>query len=192
MSASYVLVLYYSRHGATRALAESIANGIEQSGTSARIRTVPDAPTSDLADSEGTLYVTQDDLRECSGLALGSPTRFGHMASALSAFLETTTSEWLSGSLIDKPATLFTSSSSQHGGQESTLLSMALPLIHQGMLLVGVPYNVAELHSTTGGGTPYGASQVSHSSHRLSPDEQKIAVAQGKRLGTLAQRLSYR
>ena len=114
------------------------------------------------------------------------------MASALSAFLETTTSEWLSGSLIDKPATLFTSSSSQHGGQESTLLSMALPLIHQGMLLVGVPYNVAELHLTTGGGTPYGASQVSHNSHRLSTDEQKIAVAQGKRLGTLAQRLSNR
>lgn len=192
MSAPYVLVLFFSRHGATRALAESIALGIEQSGIGARIRTVPDNQTSEMADSEGTLYVTQDDLRECSGLALGSPTRFGHMASDLSAFIETTTSEWLSGSLIDKPASLFTSSSSMHGGQESTLLSMALPLIHQGMLIVGVPYNVAELHSTTKGGTPYGASQVSQSSHRLSQDEHKIAVAQGVRLGTLAQRLSNR
>lgn len=189
---SFALVLYYSRHGATRELAHQIARGIEESGLEARIRTVSDAPTDQIADDQGTLFVTSDELRQCSALALGSPTRFGHMASQLHQFIETTTSEWLSGSLIDKPAIVFTSSSSLHGGQESTLLSMALPLIHHGMVLCGVPYSTPDLHSTQTGGSPYGSSHVAREhNQKLSDEEQRIARSQGMRLGQISQKLSH-
>lgn len=188
---AYALVLFYSRHGATRELAQQIARGIEESGLEARIRTVSEDTSDQLADSQGTLYVTSEELRHCAALALGSPTRFGHMASQLHQFIESTTTEWLSGSLIDKPATVFTSSSSLHGGQESTLLSMALPLLHHGMVLCGVPYSSPDLHSTQTGGSPYGASHVARDQNNaLSQEEQRIARAQGKRLGQIAQKLN--
>jgi len=194
----YVLILYYSRHGATAALAEQIARGVELvPGVEARIRCVPgvsatcEATTDDIPDS-GPLYCSEDDLRECAGLALGSPTRFGNMAAPMKYFIDGTSALWLSGALVDKPAAVFTSSTSMHGGQESTLLSMSLPLIHQGMLLVGVPYTEPALHSTQRGGTPYGASQVSghEQGSSLVADERDIAKSLGKRLADIAQRLA--
>ncbi len=160
-----ILVLYYSRHGATRKLAELIGQGIDSvAGCEARLRTVPAVSTVTEAIEpdvplEGAPYVELSDLQECAALALGSPTRFGNMASAMKYFWDGTSSEWLSGTLVGKPACVFTSTGSIHGGQESTLLSMMLPLLHHGMLLLGIPYTQAELMTTSSGGTPYGASR---------------------------------
>ncbi len=158
MSSPYVLVLYYSRHGATRTMAELIARGIEASGIDARLRTVPEVSaeceqSAPAIPAEGDIYCTEADLANCAGLALGSPTRFGNMASPLKYFIDSTSSLWLSGALIDKPACVFSSTASLHGGQETTLLSMMLPLMHHGMLMAGIPYSESELLSTTRGGT---------------------------------------
>ncbi|MGJ8513247.1 NAD(P)H:quinone oxidoreductase [Carnimonas bestiolae] len=190
----YVLVLFYSRSGSTRQLAEAIAQGIErQRGISARMRTVPPVSAEseqvgpDIPD-EGVPYATLDDLRDCAALALGSPTRFGAMAAPLKYFLEQTTSLWLSGALIDKPATAFTSTASAHGGQEATLLNMLVPLLHHGMIYAGIPYSEAGLQSTDGGGTPYGASHVAGADNqrRVSEVERELARAQGERIARLA------
>ncbi len=195
MSSPYVLVLYYSRHGATRTMAEQIARGIEASGIDARLRTVPEVSaeseqTAPAIPAEGDIYCTETDLANCSGLALGSPTRFGNMASPLKYFIDSTSSLWLSGALIDKPACVFSSTASLHGGQETTLLSMMLPLMHHGMLMAGIPYSEAELLSTTAGGTPYGATHVAGKDGReLDSAERNLCQAQGKRLGRLATQL---
>jgi NAD(P)H dehydrogenase (quinone) len=192
----FVLILYYSVGGSVKGLAEQIALGIEASGIDTRIRTVPSVSTtvesvSSTIPEDGDLYCSYEDLRDCSGLALGSPTRFGNMAAALKYFIDGSSDVWLSGDLIDKPFGVFTSSASLHGGQETTLMSMAIPLLHQGMVWAGVPYSVAELNQTRTGGTPYGPSHVSgtEGTTELSSDEQSIARAYGKRLGQLAQRL---
>lgn len=196
MSNSYVLVLYYSRHGATRTMAELIARGVEQTGIEARLRTVPaisttcEATEPDVPDS-GALYCSEQDLQNCAALALGSPTRFGNMAAPLKYFIDGTSSLWLSGALIDKPACVFSSSSSLHGGQETTLLSMMLPLMHHGMVIAGLPYSESELIKTNTGGTPYGATHVAGQDNRaLDADEKALCIAQGKRLGQLAQKLA--
>ena len=189
-----VLVLYYSRYGATEALAREICQGVDSvAGANARLRTVPTVSTvceatEDSVPTEGPAYVGKEDLADCGGLILGSATRFGNMAAALKYFLDTTANEWLTGTLTGKPAGLFTSSSSLHGGQESTLMTMAVPLLHHGMLLVGVPYSVTQLSTTTTGGTPYGASHVSwnRKPDTLSDDEKTIARALGKRVAGLA------
>ena len=189
-----ILVLYYSRHGAVLEMANHIARGIEQvDGAQARVRTVPPVtPTSEAAPKpipdSGPPYATLDDLRACSGLALGSPTRFGNMAAPLKHFLDSTSPLWLSAALAGKPAAVFTSSSSVHGGQETTLLSMMLPLLHHGMLLVGLPYTEPELMTTRSGGTPYGASHVAgaQSDLPLSADEARLCRALGARLATIA------
>lgn len=192
-----ILVLFYSANGSTKKLAQFIARGIESvSGVRARIRTVPKVSTvceqiaSDVPDS-GSPYVTKQDLVECVGLALGSPVRFGNMAASMKYFWDSTSAEWLNGDLIGKPACVFTSSSSLHGGQESCLLSMMLPLLHHGMCLIGIPYSNAELISTTSGGTPYGASHVSgvHSSTEITDEEKSLAIAQGKYLAEIASKL---
>ena len=194
MSNPYILVLYYSRHGHVKMLAEQIALGIESAGLEARLRTVPavstvcEATAQDIP-AEGDLYCTEEDLAHCSGLLLGSPTRFGNMAAPLKYFLDGTAGLWMNGSLVDKPAGVFTSTSSLHGGQESTLLSMVLPLLHQGMLYAGIPYAEPALSKTTTGGTPYGASHVEAES--LSEDEIKICRAQGKRIAQLSTRLNH-
>jgi len=193
-----ILVLYYSRYGATAAMAQRIALGIESvSGCQARIRTVPPVSTvceatADDIPAEGPPYATLDDLRECAGLALGSPTRFGNMAAPLKYFLDSTSSLWLSGALIGKPAAVFTSTSSLHGGQETTLLSMMLPLLHHGMLLLGLPYSETELLTTSSGGTPYGPSHTAgtDSDRPLSSEEKHLCTALGKRLATTAAALS--
>ena len=200
---AYVLVLYTSRHGDTAKLARQVARGVEESGIEARLRTLPqsanqraDQSASEVADKseDGTLFCTLEDLKNCAGLALGSPTRFGHMTSAMHQFLEQTSNLWISGALIDKPATVFTSSSTLHGGQESTLLSMMLPLIHHGMLIHGIPFSAEPLHSGTGGGSPYGAGHVAgdNGENPINQDERQLARLQGKRLGTLAQQLTKR
>lgn len=195
MSQPYVLVLYYSRHGATRTMAKYIARGIEQAGIEARLRNVPaisantEATEPEIPES-GALYCTEADLAECSGLALGSPTRFGNMAAPLKYFIDGTSSLWLSGALINKPASVFSSTSSLHGGQETTLLSMMLPLMHHGMVIAGLPYSESELLSTTSGGTPYGATHLAGQSNReLDQTEINLCIAQGKRLGELALKL---
>jgi NAD(P)H dehydrogenase (quinone) len=193
----YVLVLYYSRTGHTAHLAADIARGVEQAGgVEARIRIVPPVvPAIDQAQpsipSDGPIYCDLDDLEQCAGLVIGSPTRFGNMAAPLKYFLEQTSGLWLSGALVDKPCAVFTSSGSLHGGQESTLLSMLIPLLHHGMLPVGLPYTNAQLTTTKTGGTPYGASHVSgHAGGSgLSPDESTLAMALGKRIASLAKRL---
>lgn len=193
MSQPYVLVLYYSRNGATRALARQIARGVEEAGLEARLRTVPaistvcEATEPEIPES-GAVYCSEADLAQCAGLALGSPTRFGNMAAPMKYFIDSTSSLWLSGALIDKPACVFSSSSSLHGGQESTLLSMMLPLLHHGMVLAGLPYSATELLETRAGGTPYGATHVSGSDGKAQLDELEAALAlqQGKRLGQLA------
>jgi len=189
----YVLVLFTSRHGATAKLARQIAQGIEESGVEARLRTLPENDTQggDAA-ADGTLYCTVEDLRDCIGLALGSPTRFGHMSSNVHRFMEQTSNLWIGGALIDKPAAVFTSSSTLHGGQESTLLSMMLPLIHHGMLISGIPFSAEPLHSGTGGGSTYGAGHVAGDSgeNPINRDERQLARIQGKRLGRLAQQLA--
>lgn len=194
MTNPYVLILYYSRNGATAQLAQQIARGVAHvDGLEARLRTVP--PVSTLCEAtaasvpdEGAPYVTLDDLRDCSGLALGSPTRFGNMAAPLKYFLDSTSPLWLSGALIDKPACVFTSTSSMHGGQEATLLSMMLPLLHHGMMLLGIPYSEPALTTTQSGGTPYGVSHVAGANGDLplSKDEISLARNLGKRLGRAA------
>lgn len=195
MSNPYVLVLYYSRHGATRDMAKYIARGVEQSGIEARVRTVPAVSTNCESTEpeipeQGALYCTEADLTGCSGLALGSPTRFGNMAAPLKYFIDGTSSLWLSGALINKPACVFSSTSSLHGGQESTLLTMMLPLLHHGMVLAGLPYSETELLSTTTGGTPYGATHLAgQNSRELDAIEINLCIAQGKRLGKLALQL---
>ncbi len=192
-----ILVLYYSRHGATATMAKLIARGIEEvPDMQARLRTVPEVSavseaTADSIPTEGAPYVELDDLKECTGLALGSPTRFGNMASPLKYFLDTTSPLWLSGSLIGKPAAVFTSSSSLHGGQESTLLSMMLPLLHHGMLITGLPYSETDLLHTQSGGTPYGASHYGGADNDfpLSEEEHRLCLALGKRLASTAKAL---
>ena len=193
-----ILVLYYSRYGATREMARHVAHGVGQEPEcEAVLRTVP--PVSPVSEAtappvpdEGAPYVTRDDLADCAGLALGSPTRFGNMAAPLKHFLDTTGSLWLSGSLSGKPATVFTSTSSMHGGQESTLLSMMLPLLHHGMVIVGLPYTRTELSETREGGTPYGASHLAGTDSDLPLSETEIALchAQGLRLARAAKRLA--
>lgn len=196
MSAPYILVLYYSRHGATEQMARQIARGVELGGMEARLRTVPavstecEAVASDIP-ADGPLYASLDDLKNCAGLALGSPTRFGNMAAALKYFLDGTSSLWLSGELVGKPAGVFTSTASLHGGQESTLLSMLLPLLHHGMLVTGLPYSEPALLCTSGGGTPYGPSHYAGADGKRALDEQEITLcrALGQRLATTAIRL---
>jgi NAD(P)H dehydrogenase (quinone) len=192
-----ILVLYYSRHGSTRQLAELIAQGIDSiNGCDARLRTVPAVSTVAEATqpevpAEGAPYVELQDLEQCAGLALGSPTRFGNMAAPLKYFLDGTSSQWLSGTLAGKPACVFTSTGSLHGGQESTLLSMMLPLMHHGMLLLGLPYAQPELMTTASGGSPYGASHWSgmNGSHAISDDTRSLAIALGRRLAQTARKL---
>jgi len=193
-----ILVLYYSRGGSVANLARQIARGIEEvPGASARIRTVPPvAPitqqTAPPEPEEGAPYVEKSDLAECAGLVLGSPTRFGNMAAPLKHFIDSLGAEWASGSLVGKPAAAFTSTATQHGGQESTLLSMLLPLMHHGMLIVGLPFTEERLSTTRSGGTPYGASHVAGASDdsRLSDDEKHLARALGRRVAELARRLA--
>jgi NAD(P)H dehydrogenase (quinone) len=193
-----ILVLYYSRNGNVASMAQQIGRGIESvKGIKARIRTVPtvsavcEASENNIPES-GPPYVQHDDLVECSGLALGSPTRFGNMAAPLKYFLDSTSDAWLSGTLIGKPAVVFTSTASLHGGQESTLLSMMLPLLHHGMMILGIPYSESELFTTTGGGTPYGASHTAGQDDalELSEDEKKLCFALGKRLADVTSALS--
>ena len=195
-----ILVLYYSRTGSTKLLAEALAQGIDQTaGAHARLRTVPPVAATTTATSPGVPpagapYAELRDFDECGGLALGSPTRFGNMAAPLKHFIDSTSGQWLSGALSGKPAAVFTSTTSMHGGQESTLLSMMLPLLHQGMLVLGIPYTESDLMTTTSGGSPYGASHVApHGSPaRLTDEERRLAIALGKRLATAALRLAAR
>ena len=195
-----ILVLYYFRTGATRLLAEAIAQGVDQvDGAHARLRTVPPVvavvtTAQPSVPPEGAPYGELRDFEECGGLALGSPTRFGNMAAPLKHFIDSMSGHWLSGALAGKPAAVFTSTTSMHGGQESTLLSMMLPLLHQGMLILGIPYTESDLMTTTSGGSPYGASHFAPhgSTARLTDEERRLAVALGKRLATSAMRLAVR
>ena len=193
-----VLVLYYSRYGATADMARQVARGVEEvAGMQARLRTVPavsavcEVVEDDIPES-GPPYVQPQDLQECAGLALGSPTRFGNMAAALKYFLDGTSPLWLAGALAGKPGAVFTSASSMHGGHESTLLSMMLPLLHHGMLIVGLPYSETDLLHTRSGGTPYGASHLAgtDSDLPLSDEEQRLCRALGRRLAETARALS--
>ncbi|NOY62078.1 MAG: NAD(P)H:quinone oxidoreductase [Gammaproteobacteria bacterium] len=194
---SYVLVLYYSRHGSVAQMAQLVARGVEEvDGIEARLRSVPavstecEAVASSVPD-EGAPYASQDDLRDCAGLVLGSPTRFGNMAAPMKYFLDSSSGLWLSGKLIGKPAGVFTSTSSMHGGQESTLLSMMIPLLHHGMLITGLPFSETDLLHTTTGGTPYGASHVAGADNKLpiSDEEQRLCRALGRRVAQVAGRL---
>jgi NAD(P)H dehydrogenase (quinone) len=192
-----ILVLYYSRHGATRKLAELIAQGIESvPGCEAVLRTVPavsavSEATEPAVPNSGAPYVELADLENCAGLALGSPTRFGNMAASLKYFIDGSSAQWLSGALAGKPACVFTSTGSLHGGQESTLLSMMLPLLHHGMLLLGLPYSEPALMSTGSGGSPYGATHWSGvaGDKNISDDTRVLAIALGKRLAATAKKL---
>ena len=193
-----ILVLFYSRHGATRKLAELIAQGIESvPGCDARLRTVPavstvaEATEADVP-AEGAPYVAQEDLQECAGIAVGSPTRFGNMAAAMKYFWDGTATQWLSGALAGKPACVFTSTGSLHGGQESTLLSMMIPLFHHGLMVLGLPYTHPELMTTASGGTPYGASHWAglDGKKTFTDDEKKLAIALGRRLAETAVKLN--
>lgn len=198
MSQPYVLVLYYSRHGKVAKMAQLIARGVERiSGMEARIRTVPPVSPDNEASlpavpESGAIYCTEEDLKHCAGLVMGSPTRFGNMAAPLKYFLDGTSPLWLTGALINKPAGVFTSTSSMHGGQESTLLTMALPLIHHGMVFCGIPYTESGLLQTQSGGTPYGASHWagSKNSNELSNEETQLCQAQGERIAFLAKKLT--
>jgi len=189
-----ILVLYFSRHGATEALAREACNGVDAvEGAASRLRTVPTVSpdwqaTEPPVPVEGPPYATNDDLVECDGLLLGSPTRFGNMAAALKYFLDGTSGLWLSGGLAGKPAGLFTSTSSLHGGQETTLVSMALPLLHHGMLICGIPYTEKDLSETKSGGTPYGASHVTwnRKADELSGEERRLARVLGSRVARIA------
>ncbi|PNK61817.1 NAD(P)H:quinone oxidoreductase [Psychrobacter sp. FDAARGOS_221] len=196
-ASNYVLVLYYSQHGTTKELAYAIAQGIEDAGMTARIRTVPTvaAETTEIKPAipdEGDLYCTMADLKNCAGLALGSPTHFGNMAASMKHFWDNTVTLWLAGNLQNKPACVFTSTGSMHGGQETTLLTMMMPLLHHGMIMMGLPYANPELGRTNRGGTPYGATHVSGTAHDhpMSQDERALAVAQGKRIAQAAKALS--
>ena len=194
MAEPYILVLYYSRGGATAAMAEQVARGVERvQGVTARLRTVPavspdtEQGAADIPDS-GPLYCEMDDLKHCAGLALGSPTRFGNMAAPLKYFVDQSSSLWLSGAMIDKPAVVFTSTSSLHGGQETTLLSMMLPLLHHGMVIAGLPYSEPGLMSARSGGTPYGASHWAGEGSDRAVDDTEAALcrALGSRVARLA------
>jgi NAD(P)H dehydrogenase (quinone) len=192
-----ILVLYYSRHGATRKLAELIAQGIDSvPGVEARLRTVP--PVSSVAEAtapgipdQGSPYVELDDLRECAALALGSPTRFGNMAASMKYFLDGTATEWVNGSLSGKPAVVFASTGSLHGGQEATLLSMMIPLLHHGMMVMGLPYTHPELMNTASGGSPYGATHWAgvDGKRPVTEEERTLAIALGRRLAEAALKL---
>jgi NAD(P)H dehydrogenase (quinone) len=192
-----IVVLYYSRHGHTAQMAQKIARGIEEiQGCEAIIRTVPAVSTTCEATApeipqQGAPYITQEELKNCAGLALGSPTHFGNMAAPMKYFLDQTSGLWLGGHLAGKPAAVFTSTASQHGGQESTLLSMMLPLFHHGMLVLGIPYTEPSLSDTSTGGTPYGASHVAggQQQNALSDDEINLCRALGKRLASTAMKL---
>ena len=193
-----ILVLYYSQNGAVRQMAQLVARGVEKApGISARLRTVPkvstvvEATESEIPDT-GAPYVELRDLEECAGLALGSPTRFGNMAAPLKYFLDGTGGLWLKGTMAGKPAAVFTSTASMHGGQESTLLSMMTPLLHHGMLIVGLPYSEPDLMATRSGGSPYGASHVAgaNADQPITEEERRLCIALGKRLADVALRLS--
>ncbi|WP_299076922.1 NAD(P)H:quinone oxidoreductase [uncultured Paraglaciecola sp.] len=191
-----VLILYYSRHGATQAMANAIALGVEKSGLEARLRCVPEVSNNldhqqSTVPSVGDPYVSKHDLDDCCALALGSPTRFGNMAAPLKYFLDDTSAQWLAGTLENKPACVFTSTSSMHGGQESTLLTMMIPLLHHGMVLCGLPYSTPELHTTTSGGGPYGVSHLAQgeNKNKLTSDEQTLCIEQGRRLAKFAAKL---
>lgn len=193
---SYVLVLYYSRHGATAEMARMIARGVEEGGLEARLRTVPAVSTvceatEDSIPDSGAPYASLDDLRDCAALALGSPTRFGNMAAAMKYFWDGTSPLWLGGALAGKPAGVFTSTGTLHGGQETTLLSMMLPLLHHGMLISGLPYTATELLATRTGGTPYGPSHLAGTDNSLpvDADEKALCRALGVRLAQLARKL---
>ncbi|MBP6700642.1 MAG: NAD(P)H:quinone oxidoreductase [Halioglobus sp.] len=194
MAEPYILVLYYSRHGATAAMAQQVARGVERvPGLAARLRTVPAVSadceqSADEIPADGPLYCELEDLRHCAGLVMGSPTRFGNMAAPLKYFLDQSSSLWLSGALIDKPAGVFTSTSSLHGGQESTLLSMLLPLLHHGMVVAGLPYSEAGLMNTASGGTPYGASHWAGADNSRPLDEAEVSLcrALGARIARFA------
>lgn len=193
-----ILVLYYSRTGGTAEMARMVARGVEEvPGMRARLRTVPPVSTvceatADTIPDSGPPYVTQEDLRECAGLALGSPTRFGNMAAPLKYFLDGTSGLWLSGALAGKPAAVFTGAASLHGGHETTLLSMMLPLLHHGMLILGIPYSETSLMSTRSGGTPYGPSHFSglEANPTLSTEEKQLCRALGRRLAETARQLN--
>ena len=194
---AYVLILYYSRYGATANMARYIARGVEAAGLEARLRTV--APVSATHEAtapplpeEGAPYATEGDVRECAALALGSPTRFGNMAAPMKYFIDGTSALWMSGALRDKPGAVFTSTGSMHGGQESTLLSMMLPLLHHGMLITGLPYSEPDLMSTREGGTPYGPSHLAGTDSDLpvSESEQRLCQALGQRLAETAIQLN--
>lgn len=194
---SDILVLYYSRYGATESLAREVCRGVDSvKGMAARLRTVPavsavcEASEDSIPDA-GPPYVSASDLRECSGIVMGSPTRFGNMSSALKYFIDSTGGEWMKGTLIGKPAGVFTSTSSLHGGSETTLLTMAIPLLHHGMIYVGIPYSEQALSTTTTGGSLYGATHVTWSRNpdELSGDEKTLAVALGKRVAKIARKL---
>jgi len=195
LSPPRILVLYYSIHGSTLAMAKQIARGVEAGGGQAFLRTVPRvAPVTEITEpaipEDGALYCSLDDLAGCDGLALGSPTRFGNMAAPLKYFLDSSSGLWIEGALEGKPATVFTSTASLHGGQETTLLSMMLPLLHHGMLIIGLPYTETALQRTAHGGTPYGASHHAGLDHsELSADEATLCRAQGRRMAAVALRL---
>ena len=197
MAYPYILVLYYSRYGSLEKMSRLIARGVESvNGIEARIRTVPAvSPLTEASEQEvpesGAIYCSQEDFSQCSGLALGSPTRFGNMAAALKHFLDGTGAQWMNGSMIGKPAGVFTSTASLHGGQESTLLSMQIPLLHHGMLICGIPFSEPALNSTRSGGTPYGPSHLAgpDGSLPISEEEASLCQAFGKRLATTALRL---
>jgi len=193
----YILILYYSRYGATFEMAKQIARGVEQvHSIEARLRTVPAvSPVTEATEAaipqEGAIYCTEEDLKNCAGLILGSPTRFGNMAAPMKYFLDNTSNTWVNGNLIDKPAALFTSTSTLHGGQESTLLSMMLPLLHHGMVITGIPFSESALSTTKTGGSPYGASHlaVGDNAQALSDDEIILCKALGKRVASIAVKL---
>ena len=195
---SSILVLYYSRYGAVKQMAQHIARGIESvDGMEACIRTVPAvSPNSEATEpaipESGAPYVTLDDLKNCAGLALGSPTRFGNMAAPMKYFLDTASSVWLSGSTVNKPAAVFSSTSTMHGGQETTLISMMLPLFHLGYILMGIPYTEPDLNTTQSGGTPYGATHFAGASGKnpVTEEEQRLCFALGKRLAETAKKLT--
>ncbi len=196
MSSPRILILYYSRYGATARLAEFIAEGVEQAEANAVIRTVPPvSPDHEATEPEqpaqGAIYCQEDDLLQCDGLVLGSPTRFGNMAAPMKYFLDSTGSLWMNGNLAGKPAAVFTSTASMHGGQEATLLSMMLPLLHHGMIVAGLPYTEPSLGETRTGGTPYGISHLagSRSDLPISDHEKQLCHAMGKRIATLASAL---
>ncbi|MCU7940221.1 MAG: NAD(P)H:quinone oxidoreductase [gamma proteobacterium symbiont of Bathyaustriella thionipta] len=195
---SKILVLYYSRHGATAEMAQLMARGVEKvAGMHAMLRTVPEVSTvceatQSSIPAEGAPYVTTDDLAHCCGLILGSPTRFGNMAAPMKYFIDSTSANWMAGHLTGKPAGLFTSASSLHGGHESTLLSMMNPLLHHGMLIVGSPYSEPELLATTTGGTPYGPSHLAgkESNLAINQDEKNLCIAMGQRVAEIAKKLN--